>query len=462
MSGAKTGNKSHLKSGQGLRVIRPDVAGIDIGSRSMHVAGPVRGNEQQEVRVFATTTEQIQECGHWLKQQGVTSVAMESTGVYWIPVFEILESAGLEVLLVDTRPMSRAPGRKTDVVDCQWIQTLHSCGLLRSCYQPSEQIGELRSIVRQKAVLVAQQSDWLRRMQKCLDLMNVRVHHAVSDVNGVTGQAILRAIVAGERNPVKLAELRDPACRKSKEQIAALLNGHWRSDHLKNLESGLKMVDFTVEMIAGYEREIEERLKQLTPRERMDTPAPPLPNRERMKGFKRRGENERGDALYRMVGVDLTAIDGIGVETAEIMVSEYGTDPGKFETEKQFVAHLQLAPNKAISGGKPIKKRVSRTKGGRAGQALRTAAVTVQRGKTALGAYYRRISRSKGATVAVFATARKLATLVFRLLRWGQSYVDIGQAAYEERHKASQLRSLTATASQLGYQLTKTPDTLSA
>lgn len=462
MSKAKAENKNQRKSGQALRVIRPDVAGIDIGSRQMHVAGSVSVDGQQEVRVFATTTEQIQECARWLKQQKVTSVAMESTGVYWIPVYEILESEGLEVLLVDTRPLSRAPGRKTDVADCQWIQTLHSCGLLRSSYRPSEQIGELRTIVRQKAVLVAQQSDWLRRMQKCLDSMNVRVHHAVSDVNGVTGQAIIRAIVAGERDPVKLAELRDPACRKSKEQIAELLTGHWRSDHLKNLESGLKMFDFTAEMIAGYEREIEARLKQLTPEERTDKPAPPLVNRERMKGFKRRGENARRDALYQMVGVDLTAIDGIGVETAEILVSEYGTDLSKFETEKQFVAHLQLAPNQAISGGKPIKKRVSRSKGGRAGQALRTAAVTVQRGKTALGAYYRRISRSKGATVAAFATARKLATLVFRLLRWGQSYVDIGQAAYEERYQASRLRSLTATAAQLGYQLTKTPETVNA
>jgi len=206
----------------GIDLVRPQVAGIDIGSRHMLVCGPRGEDGEREVQQYATTTEAILQCAAWLKQQGVESVAMESTGVYWIPVLEILEHQGLEVVLVDTRPLSRVPGRKTDVIDCQWIQTLHSCGLLQGCFRPSEAIVEVRTLHRQKAVLVAEQADWVRRMHKCLDQMNVRVHHAVSDTQGTTGMAIIQAIVAGQRDPHQLAELRDPRCRKSAAEIAAL------------------------------------------------------------------------------------------------------------------------------------------------------------------------------------------------------------------------------------------------
>jgi transposase len=446
---------------KGFLSVRPNVAGIDIGSRQMHVCGPADEKGQGQLAVFDTTTADIQACAKWLRALGVESVAMESTGVYWIPVFELLESSGLEVLLVDTRPLSRVPGRKTDVTDCEWIQTLHSCGLLQSCYRPSDAISELRSIVRMKAKLVSNQSDWQRRMQKCLDQMNVRVHHAVSDVNGTTGLAILRAIVAGERDPKKLAELRDPRCRNSKEQIAEYLTGHWRPAHLFNLAKCLKMYDFLTAEIESYEGEIKRRLKQLTPPGSQDKKAPPLPNKERMKGFKKRGEEEKRQELYRMVGADLTTIDGVGVETAEAIVSEYGVDLSKFAQEKQFIAHLQLAPRQAISGGKPIQKWKRKTTGTRTGRALRMAATGLRKSATALGAYYRRISRSKGANVAVFATARKIGTLVYRLLRWGQAYVDEGQLAYEARFQAARLRSFFATANQLGMQVVPKPEAVS-
>jgi transposase len=443
---------------KGLEVIRATVAGIDIGSRYMHVCGPKSAEGQSEVRQYGTTTEEILGCAQWLKQLGVESVAMESTGVYWIPVLEILEHQGLEVLLVDTRPLSRVPGRKTDILDCQWIQTLHSCGLLQGCFRPTEEIVELRTLSRQKAVLVGEQSDWVRRMHKCLDQMNVRVHHAVADTQGTTGMAIMRAIVAGTRDPIELAKLRDPRCRKSEEQIAALLRGHWRSDHLFNLEHGLKMYDAIGERIAAYEGEIQNRMRRLSPPGTENLTAPPLPNRERRKAMKRRHQQHRRDNLYRMTGVDLTSIDGIGVETAEVVISEYGVDLSKFANERQFVAHLQLAPRQVVSGGKSLKKRRGKTTGTRAGQALRMAATALRNSRTALGAYYRRISRTKGASVAVFATARKLATLLFRMLRWGQQYVDQGQQAYEERFQATRLRSLASTAAQFGYQLTpKTP-----
>jgi transposase len=217
----RAGAKPSGDQGAKLAAIQSNVAGIDIGSRQMYVCGPPREDGSRGIQAFATTTEAIQDCVRWLQQRHVRSVAMESTGVYWIPVLEILESSGLETLLVDTRPLSRVPGRKTDVQDCQWIQTLHSHGLLQGSYRPNEAISQVRTLVRQKTVLVREQADWVRRMHKCLDQMNVRVHHAVKDTQGTTGMAILRAIVEGERDPRKLAKLRDPRCRNSEEQIAA-------------------------------------------------------------------------------------------------------------------------------------------------------------------------------------------------------------------------------------------------
>jgi len=428
----------------------------------MHVCAPASEDGGTQVRIFATTTDEIAACAQWLRQLQVESVAMESTGVYWIPVLEILESSQFECLLVDTRPLSRVPGRKTDVTDAEWIQTLHSHGLLQGCFRPTEEISQLRSLIRQKAVLVAEQADWTRRMQKCLDQMNVRVHHAVSDAQGVTGMLILRAIVAGERDPQKLAEFRDASCRKSKEQMAALLSGHWRPDHLFNLEQGLRMYDTITERIAAYEGEIQKRMKNLTPAGRTEQNAPPLLNREKRKAMKRRHQEDKRQTLYRLIGTDLTTIDGVGTETAEVVVSEYGIEMNRFASEKAFVAHLKLAPRQAISGGKQLKKRGSKTKGTRAGRALRNAAVAVGKGATALGAYYRRISFNKGASVAVFATARKLATLIYRMLRWGQAYVDIGQKAYEEQYQTRRLRSLNSTATQLGYQLIKKTQAASA
>lgn len=439
--------------GRTLPVIRPRVAGIDIGSREMYVCGPVDNDGCREVRTYETTTEEIRACAQWLRQQQVESVAMESTGVYWIPVLEILEAGGVEVLLVDTRPLSRVPGRKTDVIDCEWLQTLHSHGLLQGCFRPAQAISMLRSLARQKSILVAEQADWVRRMQKCLDQMNVRVHHAVSDTQGTTGMAIIRAIVQGERDPRKLAALRDPRCRNSQEQIAAMLTGHWRADHLFNLEQSLKVYDSLGERLAEYEQRIQEQMQGLTPPENEHRKAPPVRQPGKAKGVKRRHQEEKRQRLYRLAGVDLTAIDGINVETVEVVLSEYGFDLGRFPSEKEFVAHLQLAPRKPVSGGKPLKKKARKSKGTRTGQALRNAAVTLHHSASALGAYYRRISRTKDASVAVFATARKLAVLLYRMLRWGQAYVDEGQQAYDERYQKSRLRTLASTAAQFGYQL---------
>ena len=444
-----------VDQGSKLSVIQSDVAGIDIGSREMFVCGPADEEGRREVRVFATTTQQIQQCVRWLKQQKVRSVAMESTGVYWIPVLEIMESSALEVLLVDTRPLSRVPGRKTDVEDCQWLQTLHSHGLLRGAYRPSEQISELRTIVRQKAVLVRQQADWIRRMHQCLDQMNVRVHHAVKDTQGATGMAMLRAIVAGERDPRNLVKLRDPGCQKSEAEMVELLTGNWRSDHLFNLKQHMAMYDSAASQIAVYEEEIQRRMQEVTPAGRKDVKAPPLANIEKRKTMKRRDQEGKRQALYRVMGADLTTIDGIGVETVEVIMSEYGTEMSKFPTEGEFVKHLGLAPHRPVSGGKVLKNKRKKQKGTRTAEVLRNAASSLKHSRSALGAYYRRIARRKDAGVAVFATARKLGELVYRMLRYGQQYVDVGQAEYEKRYEETRIRALKSTANQLGYNLVK-------
>jgi transposase len=312
----------------------------------------------------------------------------------------------------------------------------------------------LRTLVRDKANLVAESGDWVRRMQKSLDQMNVRVHRAVSDIGGVTGMAMLRAIAEGERDAQKLAALRDPHCRKSVEEIAEQLSGHWREDHLFSLRQALKMYDAVQERIAAYEQEILRKLGGMEPEERRGRPAPPIKNANKARLIQNRGQEPMRQALYRMSGVDVTQIDAIGVETVEVVVSEYGPDLSRFPTEKQFVSHATLVPHVPKSGGKPVKKKKRHSASTRVAAALRMAALSMRHSETALGAYYRSIAQRIGGDIAVFATARKLATLIYRLLRWGQPYVDEGAEAYENRYRQRRVKSLAAKAKSLGYQLT--------
>ena len=314
----------------------------------------------------------------------------------------------------------------------------------------------LRTLVRDKGNLVAESGDWVRRMQKGLDQMNVRVHRAVSDIDGVTGMAILRAIVAGERDPGKLAKLRDRRCRKSEEEIAEQLSGHWREDHLFSLEQSLKMYDAIQERIAAYEQEILRKLAAMQPEEFREQPAPKVNNPTKAKAIQKRGEEPMRGALYGMSGVDLTSIDAIGVGTVQVVLSEYGSDLSRFPTEKEFVSHVTLAPRRPMSGGKPVRKKKRNTASTRVAGALRMAALSLRNGSTALGAYYRKIARRIGGDVAVFATARKLATLIYRLLRWGQPYVDEGAEAYEKRYQQGRISTLKAKAKELGYELVQT------
>ena len=443
---------------EGLPALRPQVAGLDLGSGRHWVCAPGLEGKGREVVDFGATTPELRRMAQWLKARKVESVAMESTGVYWIAPLEVLEAEGLEVLLVDTRQLARVPGRnkKTDPTDCEWIQRLHSCGLLTGSFRPAEQVCRLRTLVRDKANLVAEAGDWVRRMQKSLDQMNVRVHRAVSDLEGVTGLAIVRAIVAGERDARKLAQLRDRRCQKSEEEIAEQLSGHWREDHLFSLGQSLKMYDAIQKRIAAYEQEILRQLRNMQPEERRGQAAPPLKNSHKAHGIRKRGQEPMRQALYRMSGVDATQIDAVGVETVEVVLSEYGPDLSRFPTEKQFASHVTLAPHVPKTGGKPIRKKKRHSASTRVAAALRMATLSLRHSPTALGAYYRRIARRIGADVAVFATARKLATLIYRLLRWGQPYVDEGAEAFEKRYQQQRIRSLIAKASELGYKLLPT------
>jgi transposase len=339
------------------------------------------------------------------------------------------------------------------MLDCQWIQCLHSCGLLNGSYRPHESICQWRTLARALNRLEREKEDWIRRIQKCLNEMNIQLHHAVADITGVTGMTILRAIVDGERDPIRLARMRDRRCKKNEEQIAEHLTGNWRDEHLFVLKKNLSMYDTLCSQIEDYRQEIMRIVEKLQPEERVEAPVPEVGKKEKRLRMRKRGDEPMREALYRFSGVDLTAIDAISSRTAESILSELGLGLETFPDENHFVAYLNLAPKLARSGGKPIKKRRHHNATSRVGQSLRQAASTLRNSKSALGAEFRRIMRKKGFGVAVFAMARKLAILVYRMLKWGQAYVDEGLEAYEARFDAARFNACKENAKALGYKL---------
>jgi transposase len=435
-----------------LSTIRRNVAGVDIASEEHWVCAPTEDGATN-VRAFGTTTPQLEALVDWLTALHIESVAMESTSVYWIPLYELLESRGIEAVLVNARQLHNVPGRKTDVLDCQWLQTLHSHGLLRGSFRPGDAIVRLRALQRQQANLIAERTRCIQWMQKALDQMNVQVHRAVSDLAGETGLKIVRAIVAGERNPVQLATFRDYRCRKSEEEIAAHLKGSWREEHLFNLESALRMYDAIEREIASYDLRLLQELEALQPPERQELAVALHPNRAKEKQIQRQGEQPLRTMLWRLYGVDMWRIDGIAGNAARVISTEVGTDLAAFPSEKHFVSWLRLCPRTQTSGGKPLKKRRNALGSNRVAAVLRMAASNLQRSKTALGAAFRRIAFRKGKSVAIFATARKLAQLVYRLLRFGEEYVDVGDQAYEAMFRSKRVASLNEAARALGYTL---------
>lgn len=454
MSNRKRTKKStKSKPAQWMPVLRANVAGVDLGSREHWVCGPPRDDGIANVKVFGTITSELERLVQWLIEQGVESVAMESTYVYWIPLYELLESHAIEVLLVNARQLHNVPGRKTDMLDCQWLQRLHSCGLLRGSFRPDESICRLRALQRQVGNLVEQQTRTVQWMQKSLDQMNVQIHRAVTDITGKTGMRILRAIVKGERDPLTLAEHRDCRCKKSKEEIAEHLRGSWREEHLFNLDSALRLYDMFVLEIDRYNEKLRAEMALLHPESRQAEPVPAHPNKVKEAAIKRRGEQGLRTELWRFAGVDLTRIDGIGAASAQQILTEIGLDLSRFPTEKDFVSWLRLCPRRPISGGKVLHKRPNGTGANRVASVLRMSALNLGRTRTAIGAYYRRIASRKEGKVAVFAVARKLAQHVYRMLRYGQDYVDEGEQAYEERFRYKRLVGIERAAKQMGYAL---------
>ena len=438
-----------------LEVVHPDAAGIDIGNESHYVAVPP-SRDSQPVRCFGCTTSELKTMAHWLKQCKIRTVAMQSTGVYWIAVFDILEGAGLEVYLVNARDTKNLPGRKSDVQESQWLMKLHTYGLLRNSFRPCQEIRTMRTYWRQRNDLVQSASRHIQRMQKTLTQMNVQLANVLSDVSGVTGQAIIKAILAGERNAHKLAALRDPRVKASEEEIARYLEGNWQQDLLFVLQQEQDGYEFCQKQMSECDGQLEQYLHQREDRSHGAS----LPEEKRQGRLtKKKGNKPQFDlrtGLFRLTGTDLTRIDSIDVMTATTIVSETGYDMSKWENENHFVSWLRLCPDNRVSGGKIIGKGRLPTNN-RLTTALRMAASTLRLSNTYLGAQFRRLRTKLGAPCAIKAMAAKLARLVYRMLLYGMKYLDQGAALYEAQHRQLQIKYLKWKAAKLGYQIVQAP-----
>lgn len=438
----------------GLDVVHPDAAGIDIGNASHFVAIPPE-RDAVPIREFGAWTAALQEMAAWLRGHGIRTVAMQATGVYWIAVQDVLEGAGLEVYLVNARGTKNLPGRKSDVQECEWLRKLHTYGLLRNSFRPPEEIRAVRTIWRQRDRWVQEAGRAVQHMQKALTTMNVQLANTISDLSGVTGQAILRAIVAGTRDPWALAKLRDPRIGASEAELAHSLQGTWREDVLFELRQALEAYDFYQQQLRACDHELAKYTAAVPSRERPAAPEGPAaapPARRRRSRSKHRPGFDLAAELERTMGVDLTRIDGIDVLTAQVIFSEIGRDFGAFPDENHFASWLTLAPQRDISGGKVL-RHVRPAGRHRVANALRMAAQSLSRSDSYLGARYRRLRARLDGPVAVKAMARYLACLVYRLVTKGQAYVDRGAAHYEHKRRERERLALERRASNLGLKL---------
>ncbi|AIL12645.1 IS110 family transposase [Candidatus Paracaedibacter symbiosus] len=430
-----------------MPIIHQNAAGIDIGAK-FHVVAVGSDKAKEPVRTFQSFTTDLHAMAKWLKSCEVTSIAMESTGIYWIPAFEILENYGFEVFLVNPREAKNVPGRKTDVNDAQWIQRLHQFGLLRASFRPEKQITVLRAYIRQRERMLEFRASHIQHMQKALMQMNLQLHHVVSDITGATGMKIIRAIMNGERCPAVLAEHRDIRCKESIKTIEESLKGNYQEEHLFSLTQAVELFDYYTQKINECDRRIEETLSLLGKDNKL--PDQPLPKaRHRTKQPNSLSFDVRA-SLYQALGMDLTQIHGVGPSLALKLISECGTDMSRWPSSKHFTSWLCLSPGNKVSGGKVLSSRTRRSSS-RAAAALRLAAVTIGKTNTALGAFYRRLSARIGKSKAITATARKMAVLFFNALRYGMQYVDPGANYYEARYQKRVLDNLSKRAAALGY-----------
>lgn len=433
----------------GLPIINPRAAGIDIGSRIQVVAVPPELSDDP-VRTFQSFTADIERMADWLVSLGISTVAMESTGVYWIPVYEILEDHGLTVVLANARDCKSVPGRKSDVNDAQWLQRLHACGLLRASFRPERDIAALRAYLRIRDRHLEYAAAHMQHMQKALIHMNLQLHHVISDISGVTGLKIIRAIVAGERDPDVLAAMRDVRCRESVETIRAAMVGNYQPEHVFALAQALALFDSYQERIADCDAQIEQTLQALNADR--DQPEEPLAKaRNRTKQTNALSFDVR-PLLYQLTGIDLTQIHGIGPSVALTLVAECGTDLSRWPTEKHFTSWLTLSPGCKISGGKVLSAH-TRKSNNRIAARLRLVATAVGRTETALGAFYRRLAVRIGKAKALTATARKIAILFYRAMRFGMQYADPGADQYEQRYRERVIKQLQRRAANFGFTL---------
>ncbi len=432
---------------KGLEVVNPNAAGIDVGSTHHYVSVPEE-RDRDAVRRFGCYTPDLNQMACWLKECEITTVVMEATGVYWIPVLRVLEAHGLEVLLVNPRHVKYVPGRKSDVGDCQWLRQLHTYGLLRGAFVPSADVATMRAYWRQRRELVQNASREILHMQKALTQMNLQLHVVLSDITGVSGLKILRAIVAGQRDPEALAALANTQVHCSREEIAKALTGHYSEAHLFVLQQALELFDILHAKIQECDQRLAQHLSRFSSKAEPSALTPPAkhPNRTRRKNqphFDLRTE------LYRLTGVDLTRIDGIDAMTAFTVLSEIGFDVSAFPNERHFASWLGLCPNHRITGGK-VKRRNTKPVINRAADALRVAAQSLWRSRSYLGAHYRRLAGRLGAPKAITATAHKLARLIYALLKHGHEYVDKGEQHLEQQQRERSLKALIRRAKELG------------
>ncbi|NER32075.1 MAG: IS110 family transposase [Symploca sp. SIO1C4] len=433
-----------------LAQINPHAAGVDIGDEEIWVCVP-EGIVEKNVRCFKSFTVEMQEAVRWLLGCGVETVAMEATGVYWVVLHDLMEEAGIEVYVVNGRHVANTKGRKSDIVDCQWLQQLHTYGLLKSSFHPGEEIRALRTVVRQREMLIRYKAAHIQHMQKALQLMNIKLSLVLSDVTGVTGLTIIRAIVGGERDPHRLATYRQSGCKHSEEEIAKALTGNYRAEHLFTLKQAVELHDFYQEQLKACDEQLEEMYQALSQKSDVDEPLESL--NKRRKRRKNQLHFELRGYLYQIYGVDLVAVDGLDTITVQTILSEIGTDMSKWKTVKHFAAWLGLSPNHRITGGKIISRRTPKNNN-RVAKALRLAAQSLARSQTALGHFYRRIRAKQGPAKANTATAHKLARIIYFMLVRRTPYQPPTLERVIEARQKKKLTRLEKQARKLGLQLT--------
>jgi len=438
----------------GLPTIHPNAAGMDIGAELIVVAVPP-DRDGEPVRAFRTFTPDLQELVAWLLACGIDTLAMESTGTYWVAIYELLEAAGIVPYLVNARHVRMVPGRKTDWNDAQWLQKLHALGLLHASFRPDAEIVALRTLVCYRATVVAHRSPHVNQMQSALKVMNIQLGEVLTDITGQTGMAIMRAIVKGERDPITLAQFRAPSCKSSVETIAKALTGTWKDEQIFVLEQTLALYDAYTAQLEVCDRRIEQFLQQMESRGEPNAPLPDLPPSKHDKKAKNEANFNTRAQYARIVGVDLVAVLGLSSGHVQTIITEVGTDMSHFPTSKHFCAWLGLAPRNAISGGRVLHSHVAKV-ANRATLAFRMAAYAVSRSETAVGAYYRSMRARKGPQQAIVATAHKIARIVYHLLKTGEAYVEQSAGEFEEQRRERELRQLTRRASKLGLTLTPT------